>query len=180
MAHQTVNREVRIYNGHRYRRYPESKHLHHQRYFHGTEPRRGFLHRHVWEDTHGPIPAGFDIHHIDEDTGNNDPLNLECLPKPDHKSLHDRTWEGQQEHLEAQRLKAALWHASPEGLAWHSENGKAAWVDRETIAKQCECCGSAFEAYFKRARFCTTACKQRAAYARRGGKGSANSRLSAS
>lgn len=167
MAHQTVEREVRIYNGNRYRRYPKSRHKHHRRYFHATEPRRGFLHRHVWEDTHGPIPAGFDVHHIDEDTGNNDPLNLECLPKSDHKSLHDATWDGQQEHLAEQRVKAALWHASPEGLAWHAAHGKASWVGRETFTKSCEACGEDFQAYFKRAMFCGKACKQKAAYARR-------------
>lgn len=166
MAYQTVNREVRIYSGHRYRRYPESRHLHHRRYFYGTEPRRGFLHRHVWEDTHGPIPDGFDIHHIDEDTGNNDPLNLECLPKPDHKSLHDSTWDGQRDHLAEQRKKAALWHSSPEGLAWHSANGKASWVGREHFVFSCGQCGRSFKAFFKRARFCAKACKQRSAYAR--------------
>jgi HNH endonuclease len=46
------------------------------------------LHQEVWRSVNGAIPAGYDIHHRDEDKGNNDPSNLECLPKAEHTRLY--------------------------------------------------------------------------------------------
>jgi hypothetical protein len=44
-------------------------------------------HRLVWEAVNGPIPDGWDIHHIDGDTYNNDIDNLECLTHAAHAQL---------------------------------------------------------------------------------------------
>lgn len=44
-------------------------------------------HRLVWESVHGPIPAGHDVHHVDEDTFNNVVTNLECLTHSAHSTL---------------------------------------------------------------------------------------------
>lgn len=54
-----------------------------------TEGKRAYRmeHRLVWEGVNGPIPEGYDIHHIDGDTYNNDIDNLECLSHSDHASL---------------------------------------------------------------------------------------------
>jgi hypothetical protein len=61
------------------------------------------------------------------------------------------------------------WHASPEGLAWHSENGAKAWIGREWFEKPCEHCGRLFKTPFPtRARFCHQNCKMRARSLRRG------------
>lgn len=39
----------------------------------------------------GPLPEGAEVHHLDEDGLNNDPLNLEiCLNKFEHKQEHRR------------------------------------------------------------------------------------------
>ena len=46
------------------------------------------LHRVVWEAANGPIPAGHDVHQADEDKGNNDLGNLECLPHGAHRAHH--------------------------------------------------------------------------------------------
>lgn len=62
-------------------------------YWAATEGDRRLLHRDVWEFHSGPIPVGCDIHHIDENKGNNDPSNLECLPKPDHTRIHNPAHE---------------------------------------------------------------------------------------
>lgn len=44
-------------------------------------------HRIVWEGVNGPIPEGYDIHHIDGDTYNNDIDNLECMLHAEHARL---------------------------------------------------------------------------------------------
>jgi len=44
-------------------------------------------HRLVYESYYGSIPDGYDIHHIDGDTYNNDVNNLECLSHEDHARL---------------------------------------------------------------------------------------------
>lgn len=47
------------------------------------------LHRLIYEDYHGiKIPEGMQIHHIDEDTTNNDPSNLEMVSISEHNSIH--------------------------------------------------------------------------------------------
>jgi hypothetical protein len=48
----------------------------------------GLLHRIVWMENHGPIPEGFDVHHIDGDRENNVIENLELLPRGEHMAHH--------------------------------------------------------------------------------------------
>lgn len=70
-------------------------------YYRRTDGPRSLLHRDVWEYYHGLIPDGWDVHHQDENKQSNDPDNLECLPKPNHTSLHHP-----QECLEERRCLA--------------------------------------------------------------------------
>lgn len=42
----------------------------------------------VWERVNGPIPAGFDVHHLDENKLHNTIGNLELLSKLHHKREH--------------------------------------------------------------------------------------------
>jgi hypothetical protein len=53
-------------------------------YMEMTTPPRTAMHRYVWTKERGPIPRGWDIHHIDECKTHNDIGNLECLPKAEH------------------------------------------------------------------------------------------------
>lgn len=57
-------------------------------YYGATEGDRGLLHRHMWEAANGPIPDGWDIHHIDENKTNNTLSNFESLPKSEHTRLY--------------------------------------------------------------------------------------------
>lgn len=54
-----------------------------------TQDKRDFVmeHRLVFESVYGPIPEGYDVHHIDGDTYNNDIDNLECLSHADHATI---------------------------------------------------------------------------------------------
>ena len=52
------------------------------------EHKGSLLHRLIYEDEYGPIPAGFCVHHKDGDKANNAPNNLILLSKSHHHSLH--------------------------------------------------------------------------------------------
>lgn len=58
-------------------------------YMRATTGGRQLLHRAVWEHhQQRAIPDGWDVHHIDGKRLNNDPANLQALPKDDHARLH--------------------------------------------------------------------------------------------
>jgi hypothetical protein len=57
-------------------------------YYGKTDGKRTLLHRDMWEFHKGPIPDGFDVHHVDENKEHNEISNFECLLKADHTRLH--------------------------------------------------------------------------------------------
>lgn len=168
--HTSRMSEVFTYNGRRYHRYPDSKHAHLRSYFQHTGKRRGFLHRHIWEDVNGPIPEGYEIHHRDENTLNNDLQNLELVTRAWHRKFHMSKRVKTDEHLallDRIRPLTKAWHASPSGLEKHREIGLNSWVGRETTDNVCICCGKTYETHFPtRSKFCGHNCSTR--YRRRG------------
>ena len=71
-----------VFQGKTYYRYPDSPRPTHRNYF--QRPGKA-LHRAVWEHHNGPVPRGFEIHHADHDTLNNDPSNLICVEVSEHR-----------------------------------------------------------------------------------------------
>lgn len=135
------------------------------------------LHRAIWAAANGPIPSGHHIHHVDGNHENNDLSNLEAISASDHAKHHakDNSWVGSKENLE-QLAKvndlAKAWHASPEGLEWHSKNGKETWIDRKVFPVPCngpECSVIMMTPFPTRAKYCCRSCKGRAATAAKGG-----------
>ena len=57
-------------------------------YFARTSGSRSYLHRDVYEKEFGPIPEGYDVHHVDEDKRNNSPDNLAIHTQAEHSSRH--------------------------------------------------------------------------------------------
>ena len=66
-----------VFNGEKYT-------LRNNGYYGKTRGNRAMMHRDVWEYHNGPIPDGWDIHHMNEDKTDNRIENLECLPKSEH------------------------------------------------------------------------------------------------
>lgn len=50
-------------------------------------------HRWVWEQSHGPIPDGYEVHHRDRNPLNNDLANLQLLTAAEHDDYHQRLRE---------------------------------------------------------------------------------------
>lgn len=69
-----------------WRRYPKAKQKSRRVYYSGYWRRMlTTLHRAMWEKSHGPIPSGREIHHIDGNPLNNVLSNLECLTPGEHR-----------------------------------------------------------------------------------------------
>ena len=127
------------------------------------------LHQCIWEDANGPVPKGYQIHHIDGNKDNNDLSNLTCISAKEHRKLHfDQMSEEQQNRVrrnmeENARPAAIEWHKSDAGKDWHSIHSRQQWenhaFDRELI---CSNCGKSFIGHLAKKggnTFCSNACK---------------------
>lgn len=170
-----MKNELVIFNGIRFRRYPESKRYAHRMYFRPStgDARRGIqaLHQEVWKFYYGPIPRGYDIHHKDHNAAHNAIDNLECLPRGAHRQYHHERYVATPErlaHLEAIRPLTVAWHQSEEGRLWHQEHGKDTWKKRQPVTKTCAQCGNDFSsrAIQRSAIYCSKLCQGHARTAR--------------
>lgn len=125
------------------------------------------LHTYVWEYHNGPVPHGYHVHHKDHNPDNNEIENLELIEKFAHLSYHsnlqDKAW-ARRNMLENAVPAAKLWHKSPEGRLWHSENARKTLTAKleTTVKKTCQCCGKEYEVpqfAAKGSRFCSLNCK---------------------
>ena len=58
------------------------------RVFDKVQGRQRMWHVLVWEQNNGPVPAGYQIHHVDYDKLNNDISNLQLVDPVVHKRIH--------------------------------------------------------------------------------------------
>lgn len=145
-----------------------------QQFDNDGKPHRIRLHIYVWEKHYGPVPDGYEVHHIDKDASNNDIENLIAMPMKEHHQLHmqDRAEETSR-YLELYaRPKAIEWHKSEEGCEWHKEHYQNSLAPRwgERITLKCEYCGKEYETSSlmrTHSRFCSNNCK--AAFRRKSG-----------
>lgn len=163
------------YGGVIFRRYPDSKNWAERSYYvPGVADRKKGarrLHEEIWRAAHGPIPDGFDIHHVDFNPLNNDVANLRCVEAGEHQRIHveHRRETGayvddeRLAHLERIRPLTKTWHASEEGREWHSRNARESWVGRECRDEKCQQCGGPYRTRRTGGdRFCSNACRSQA------------------
>ncbi len=133
------------------------------------------LHRRMWCDAHGPLPAGAQVHHRDHDWTNNALDNLEVRLTGEHQRAHMRQRLANPVHyaealayLAKGRQAAAAWHRSPSGRAWHRQHAKESWQRRRGAGSVvCVACSRVFVASFPtRARYCSLSCRHRQSYQR--------------
>jgi hypothetical protein len=120
-------------------------------------------HRWVWIKTHGVIPKGYHIHHINEDRSDNRIENLELIEKSRHIKHH---WDKHPEwrkkaqlHAEKIRPLTKEWHKSAEGRSWHKANGILAWIKKKERKGMCKICGTKFSTKTYHQEFCSNKCK---------------------
>ena len=136
-------KDITIYKGKKYTRYPESKDRVSRVYFQRSKKR---LHRVIYEDNYGPIPKGWHIHHKDGDTLNNDISNLEAKKGSDHikehmlEKMRDKDFkEKVLMNLKIAQEEAKAWHSSPDGRKQHLKNGKILLSSSPLREKKYEC-----------------------------------------
>ena len=125
------------------------------------------LHRDVWEAHHGtPVPAGYQVHHVDRNPFNNDPANLSIKLTGKHLSDHLRErWqdpvyaEKARQNLAGAAQKATAWHKSSASHETHVAAGKQSWEGRQPVDASCLNCGGAYKTFFPgKSRFCHVNC----------------------
>lgn len=161
-----MERDIIVFGGITYRRYPDSHHTSNRRYYRcgGGDLARGYsyLHRAIWVAARGPIPAGHDIHHVDGDTLNNDFGNLACLPEREHHAHHGRHRDKAvtDRAIAIAQEAARAWHGTDAGREWHRHHGHAVWDAVQPVERTCERCGATFESRkLGKVRFCSGACR---------------------
>lgn len=118
------------------------------------------LQRAVYEKFYGEIPKRHVIHHVDGNSHNNDPKNLQCLTPSQHTILHSKNKK--------------LWLKTEEGALWRLQQNKiGALSPRLSFSKNCAFCSEKFMAYHSNQKFCSKKCcnKARNASDYRKGKG---------
>lgn len=83
-------------------------------------------HRVIWELTSGrPLRPEEDIHHIDGNPSNNDPVNLIALSRSDHMKLHAA---GNEKTSVRKRLAQLKRFEDPKERARHSKRMREVWA----------------------------------------------------
>lgn len=125
------------YKGVIWTRYPDSSRRTLRAYYYhhfGWKDTPRALHREIYSDFVGKIPKGFHVHHIDGNTENNSPSNLQALPPEEHARV---TWEENPQIVE-KRLESKR---SKEGRMRNS----VAQKNRKKTKHTCLLCGETFE-----------------------------------
>lgn len=126
------------------------------------------LHVYIYEKYNGPIPKGYEVHHIDHNKDNNEIENLILLTRKQHNELHKKemTEELRQKLRDNfnknARPKANEWHKSEEGKEWHKKHYE---LMKSKLHKEyefkCLECDVTFKSTQIKSKFCSNKCKAR-------------------
>lgn len=126
-----------VYRGYSYRRQPGRRYYFPSSWAISRHGRQS-LHRDIYRDHHGPIPDGWHVHHIDGNTENNDPANLEVVDKRAHAAHH---YEERRDSINAARRE---WEQTPEAKEIKRKAIAKAHANTPTGEKPCAHCGASF------------------------------------
>lgn len=169
-----IEKEVIVFNGIKFRRYPKSKNQHDRTYYtpNGSWRKKGIgsLHQEIWKAKYGAIPEGHQIHHKDHNPLNNSIENLVCLSNAEHGEHHynslppDKKAKRRWAMAHKVREAASQWHKSDEGREWHKILGRLAWKDKPYKSRICQQCGKEYQTrnLHGRDKFCSNNCKSAA------------------
>lgn len=160
------------YDGYKFRKDPRTG------YFLSTKRvpqfgRRIRLHVYVWTKERGPVPQGYQIHHIDENKDHNDIGNLALLSPGEHMHWHGTHLSKERQELRRKNIlengipAAVAWHKSAAGHEWHMEHYEE-MKDKfhQKVKGKCAVCGKEFIGT-PHQKFCSNKCKS--AYRRKSG-----------
>lgn len=136
-----MEKEKIEFNGVVFVRYPNAKRPTDRKYFRAQIS----LHREIWKKTHGVIPKGHDIHHVDGDYNNNSIENLECLTREQHFSKHSALSKINPDKDKYKNSR--MWHKTQEAFEWHSITAKNSWKHRKKITVKCLQCNKSHQSH---------------------------------
>lgn len=115
-----------------------------------TNRNGSLLHRSLWAKANGPVPDGYEVHHVNRKRWDNRLANLALLERGLHRRL---TWT---ERTDPDRFdSAARSQRTSDGL-------RAMWANREPREVVCHICGSVYLSTGMRAKFCSDPCRKKA------------------
>lgn len=118
------NKEIKSFIGGRYYTVTDS------------DRKRILVHRLIWECANGcDIPDGYDVHHIDEDKGNNSIYNLELIEHKEHVRLHQIGKKLSEEHIKHIMDSRKGYTHTEETRRKISESNKGKKLSEEAINK---------------------------------------------
>ena len=172
MATQSTVESVQFIDGRRFTRYTGNKYYwwkvsnnNHEWYKKGQSVS---AHKYVWQKHNGRVPKGFQIHHKDHDTANNDISNLELVDVQSHAAYHAKKRLAENPEYRARFHAAGIeaakeWHKSDAGREWHREHAKRTAPTRERNGTEqvCSWCGKRFVgvASMRKKGFCGASCQ---------------------
>jgi len=115
-----------------------------------------YEHRAVWSAANGPIPAGYHIHHINENRKDNRLENLALIAASEHHRHHFKEIANRPEHIARTAKQMRDWQAS-----------------RPTQERICNVCSTLFAAREHNqhgySNYCSPNCRSKARYRRKVG-----------
>lgn len=133
-------------------------------YLRSADGAQTYLHRDVYEHYFGAIPDEHDIHHVDDDSTNNQPDNLVARPRDEHRAEHNAERRAQLDRTtECDYCGTTITDESFGGQRrWCDSTCRLRWCrEQSQFYEECACevCGATYERFYNSTRqTCSSEC----------------------